>query len=614
MDRCRTLFKKLAIVFGIIASLILLPFLFLCCRLGGPSYPSAETLRNFSSIWRWGFVCLLFFVVCFIFGWWDPLKRLKPVLKKTIIGVGVLLAVFAAFILEENIRGKIALRSYIRELRSKGERLTLAEINLPKPPKDRNSIAALVALTNQFAALRSDCPFEPFFIISRVHLVGLGRAVVRCEQPDLGVNFNRHSSAQSGRGGPRGRQTDEREPTTNGISYLVADWTDLDEQVVKASNVLEEIKQAAGQSALSAEIDYSQGFDVRVPHLQPIRNATTWLGLAAMGDLHHRNFEAATQNIRAIAGLSQFGRDERLLVSQVHRWQIGLTGLNLTWEALQQSGWTDDQLFALEQAWRESSVSENTPSILEINRLFYRSGFEHARRLPGWGALHDYIFGCWQGETWPSDVSEFFAYFRDSLHAFTWRLAWLDQDELRFLRLYQLMLDHARNAIERRDWSSFGLSDKDFPYDRKRFLLSDAYTPNLELILRRVFEFETQREMTIAAIGIKRHQLHAGKLPSDLTALVPEYLPQLPHDWMNGKPLRYHQNSDGTFTLYSVGVDGRDDGGDPTPIEGKRAYSIWKERDAVWPMPASEEDIAAFNRQTNELLSSGGRRGLGSVH
>ena len=123
----KQLFKKLARVFGIIASLILLPFLFLFCSLGGPSYPSAETLRNFSSIWRWGFVCLLFFVVCFIFGWWDPLKRLKPVLKKTVIGVGVLLAVFAVFILEENIRGKIALRSYIRELRSKGERLTLAE-------------------------------------------------------------------------------------------------------------------------------------------------------------------------------------------------------------------------------------------------------------------------------------------------------------------------------------------------------------------------------------------------------------------------------------------------------------------------------------------------------
>lgn len=605
MGRSRPLFKKLAIVFGIIASLILLPFLFLFFRLGGTSFPSAEALRNFSSIWRWGFICLLFFVVCFTFGWWDRLKRLKPVVKKTAISVGVLLAVFAVFVLEENIRGKIALRSYIRELRSKGERLTLAEIDLPKPRKDRNGAAALMALTNQFDALRQDCPFVPFFIISRVRFVGLGRAVVRCEQPDLGVNFNRHSSAQSGRGGSRGRQTSEIEPTTNGITYLVADWTDLDDQVVKASNVLEEINQAWAQPALSAEIDYSQGFDVRVPHLQPIRNAITWLGLAAMGHLHHRNFEAATQNIRAIAGLSQFGRDERLLVSQVHRWQMGLTGLNLTWEALQISGWSDQQLLALEQAWRESSVAESSAPILEINRLFYLGGFERARRLPSWGGLRDYLFTDWQGQAWPSGLSDFFAYIRDGIHAFTWRLAWLDQDELRFLRLYQLMLDHARNAIAQRNWSAFGLSDKDFPYKGKRFLLSDAYRPNLELILRRVFEFETQREMTIAAIGIKRYQLRTGKLPSDLTAVVPEFLPQLPRDWMDGKPLRYRDNPDGTFTLYSVGVDGRDDGGDPTPIEGKRAYSIWKERDAVWPMPASEENIAAFNRQTSQPSNSG---------
>jgi hypothetical protein len=43
------------------------------------------------------------------------------------------------------------------------------------------------------------------------------------------------------------------------------------------------------------------------------------------------------------------------------------------------------------------------------------------------------------------------------------------------------------------------------------------------------------------------------------------FVPEVPRDWMNGAPLRYRPNDDGTFTLYSVGMDRKDDGGDPTP-------------------------------------------------
>ena len=54
--------------------------------------------------------------------------------------------------LDARCRGRIALRSYIGRLRTQGEKLTLAEIELPKPPKDGNGPAALMALTNQFDA------------------------------------------------------------------------------------------------------------------------------------------------------------------------------------------------------------------------------------------------------------------------------------------------------------------------------------------------------------------------------------------------------------------------------------------------------------------------------
>lgn len=51
---------------------------------------------------------------------------------------------------------------------------------------------------------------------------------------------------------------------------------------------------------------------------------------------------------------------------------------------------------------------------------------------------------------------------------------------------------------------------------------------------------------------------------------------------MSAKPLRYRLNADGSFTLYSVGEDGRDDGGDPNSASGTNKFGLWEGRDAVW--------------------------------
>ena len=49
-------------------------------------------------------------------------------------------------------------------------------------------------------------------------------------------------------------------------------------------------------------------------------------------------------------------------------------------------------------------------------------------------------------------------------------------------------------------------------------------------------------------------------LPEKLQELVPEYLLQVPIDPYSDRPLIYRPEADG-YRLYSVGHDGRDDGG-----------------------------------------------------
>ncbi len=66
--------------------------------------------------------------------------------------------------------------------------------------------------------------------------------------------------------------------------------------------------------------------------------------------------------------------------------------------------------------------------------------------------------------------------------------------------------------------------------------------------------------MADAAIGVQRYFRVHGKLPEKLDELVPTFLPSVPMDPYDGKPLRYVVRQD-EYVVYSIGKNGVDDGG-----------------------------------------------------
>jgi hypothetical protein len=82
---------------------------------------------------------------------------------------------------------------------------------------------------------------------------------------------------------------------------------------------------------------------------------------------------------------------------------------------------------------------------------------------------------------------------------------------------------------------------------------------------------------------------------------VPEFVPAVPLDPIDGQPLRYRPNADGTFLLYSVGENGVDDGGNPSLEKGVTSSNYYWQNDRaldwVWPQPATEEDIQAYYKK-----------------
>jgi hypothetical protein len=131
--------------------------------------------------------------------------------------------------------------------------------------------------------------------------------------------------------------------------------------------------------------------------------------------------------------------------------------------------------------------------------------------------------------------------------------------------------------------------------------LSEMFGGNwISSSVRKTMQMETADRVVVTAIALKRFQVQHGKWPATLTELVPEFFSSVPIDPYAGTPLHYHPKADGTYLLYSVGDNGKDDGGDPTNSTsgGSNPNYSWQNlraRDWVWPQPATAAEIQNFH-------------------
>jgi hypothetical protein len=193
-----------------------------------------------------------------------------------------------------------------------------------------------------------------------------------------------------------------------------------------------------------------------------------------------------------------------------------------------------------------------------------------------------------------------------------WRLGFSYPDQLRALKGYQVLLEAFRQAQSGKNYSvavswqqarlkALGLEST----NAELGLLFDPSGPDLHSLfsqsvvsltrmLNRVYVMETGRELTITAIALQRYRLRHGQYPTELSALVPEFLAAIPRDPADGAGLRYRADPEGTFLLYSVGEDGVDDGGNASPATKSESFGWQQGRDLVWPQPATAEQVRLY--------------------
>jgi hypothetical protein len=485
------------------------------------------------------------------------LRRKILIVAGAVFGAAILIPVIHHYQL------RFAEAAYIAKLKAQGEPMELAQVIPPPVPASQNSADAFL---KSVALFNADKSLLGTNYISGMKMVAPGKAATRFQQ----------ANAEGGM-------------ATNS-------WEEVAAAVRLNSKGYELLQRMIEHPDLDFGVYYERGFgagfDSRNLHLAETKRMALRLGTATLSDLHEGDTASAVQNLRVLLALTKALDDERFIISELVQIAIAAIAVPPTWEVLQSPNVTDAQLAQLQNSWNALDFIHADENAIEMERAI---GLMDVAR---WRASNKAI-----QQQLPSDK---LAAPMATVQIFLWRYWWSYPDELRRLKgdeavlemagivktnhSFQTALQHLAKELDAlvlnkvTDESS-GSSDQDL-----HTLLSQSVL-SLSGVSSRVMRIEAARQITVTAIALKRYQFKHGHYPPDLNSLVPEFVPDVPFDPVDGQPLRYRPKADGTFLLYSIGENGKDDNGDPSLEKGAQSSSLYWQNaralDWVWPQPAS---------------------------
>jgi len=91
---------------------------------------------------------------------------------------------------------------------------------------------------------------------------------------------------------------------------------------------------------------------------------------------------------------------------------------------------------------------------------------------------------------------------------------------------------------------------------------------------------ETLNELLLVTLALHTYRLEQGHYPASLAELAPAYLQKLPDDPCAAEGTFHYRLKGADYVLYSVGPDGKDDGGRPidNPKDASATYPLWRYR------------------------------------
>ena len=308
---------------------------------------------------------------------------------------------------------------------------------------------------------------------------------------------------------------------------------------------LDEIRAAAQRPYAQLRLDPGVLSESLMTRFAALRGLAQPFRVSAWTELNAGDPAAALADIDTVLALSDAASSQPLLIGALVRIALVEQAVQPIWAGLAERRWEEAEL-----AWLDTRL-ERVNIVADIQRCLRG---ERSFALAMITAAPD------SGDPQPGlemDAT------RQVLRK--WPRAFVYRNQINIARSYQGVLldplDPAGPSVR----SGRSSTDQALRNQYGTFSPYNVFAPQLLQALEKSLEKAAASQATVTlarvACALERHRLATGHYPETLAALAPPFLARIPPDPVNGGPLLYRRDDPDRFTLYSVGLNEKDDGG-----------------------------------------------------
>lgn len=486
--------------------------------------------------------------------------------------LAAIITVVVLFYAIENWRGQLAWESYKHELLAQGEKLDWDDYALPPVPAEEDFLK--VPLMDSWFNRATKNPDGAKRLIRAPHWVTHvppKLADLRTWDAFLVLNPRARKpialppSAQSAAQDPN---SGDMPPTPETCAATPAE--ELVRWFKRYDVEFKELHQACQRPHARLESGFAEPFSANIPNFINLRTLAQALSTRAKSNLVLGHPEEALGDLAVLRRLMDvLHASQYTLVASMIR--VALSGLYLevVAEGLEENLWQEPQWKAIQEQLQSLRLLADVVESLRggeraaVIRIFERnprtklaeifSSNSNPKR-PVWLTGNGlYIYLAPRG--WFYQSLLFGARLKQrGLEAID-----LKQDRIDPAAFPRIALELARTSAR---WSPYNWLARDF-------------LPNFTRAFQTTARNQTRVNEAIIVCALERCRKAEGQYPEKLETLAPRFVEKVPHDLINGQPLKYQRSSNGNFLLYSVGWNEKDDGGSGGPG--------FDAEDWVWP-------------------------------
>ena len=465
----------------------------------------------------------------------------------------------------ENTRCRREWESYNRRLTAQGEQLDFAALIPSQIPDEKN-----FAMTRLLKPLLDDKSSRKNGDVVRRDELPVGKIDVfmtgaHSNMPKLatwvsGRPFDYHELEAYFLSGSAGLKASGRPEET-----VLAVFGKFDAEIA-------ELRDEAARRPLSRiPLKYEEGYAMSFEYATCVMSVEKVIALRAGAELHLGRGADAMEDIRFAFRLMDSVANQPVLPLGTDRCLMLTFAMQPVWEGIVAHRWTDGQLAQIETALRQLDFLRDYGYYLRADRAYINWIFSKlcadsgrpVRLLTPWSNL-ERDFESMRGK-WTCDGIVY--------HDLAALNRIVQEDLLPVADAGRRRFDCARQETNE------GLLPTYQAKGRVEFIVNGLLSEYVGLA-RYFAAAEVNADEALIACEIERYRLAHGTLPATLEALQTQ---GLPHDIMNGQPLHYKLDGVDNYLLYSVGLNGMDDGGTVVFKPGT-TYIRYDKGDWVWSL------------------------------